>query len=78
MLNGLFRYFHLDLTMTLHVAVIGAGIVGLSTAVLAQEAIPGVCVTLISEHFSPDTTGDGSAGLWMPYCLKDTPQSKIV
>lgn len=64
--------------MTPHVAVIGAGIVGLSTAVLAQETIPGLHVTLISEHFSPDTTGDGSAGCWMPYCLKDTPESNIV
>jgi glycine/D-amino acid oxidase-like deaminating enzyme len=64
--------------MTPHVAVIGAGIVGLSTAVLAQETIPGLQVTLISEHFSPDTTGDVSAGLWMPYSLKDTPQSNIV
>ena len=49
--------------MTPHVAVTGAGIVGLSTAMLAQETIPGLHVTLISDHFSPDTTGDGSAGL---------------
>jgi glycine/D-amino acid oxidase-like deaminating enzyme len=64
--------------MSPHVAVIGAGIIGLSTAVLAQEKIPGLHVTIISEHFSPHTTGDGSAGLWMPYCLKDTPQSSIL
>ncbi|PNF19743.1 D-aspartate oxidase [Cryptotermes secundus] len=64
--------------MAPHVAVIGAGIIGLSTAVLAQEKIPGLQVTIISEHFSPHTTGDGSAGLWMPYCLKDTPQNKIL
>jgi len=57
--------------MTPHVAVIGAGIVGLSTAMLVQETIPGLHVTLISYHSSPDTTGDGSAGLGKPYCLKD-------
>ena len=51
--------------MTPHVAVIGAGTVGLSTAMLAQETIPGLHVTFISDHFSPDTTGDGSAGLWI-------------
>ncbi|KDR20119.1 D-aspartate oxidase isoform X2 [Zootermopsis nevadensis] len=61
-----------------HVAVIGAGIIGLSTAVLAQEKIPGLQVTIISDHFSPQTTGDGSAGLWLPYCLKQTPQSDIL
>jgi len=64
--------------MTPHIAVTAAGIVGLSTAVSVQETIPGLHVTLISDHFSPDTTGDGSAGLWMPYCLKDTPQSNTV
>jgi glycine/D-amino acid oxidase-like deaminating enzyme len=64
--------------MAPHVAVIGAGVIGLSTAVLAQEKIPGLQVTIISEQFSPHTTGDGSAGLWMPYCLKDTPQSNIL
>jgi glycine/D-amino acid oxidase-like deaminating enzyme len=64
--------------MVPHVAVIGAGVIGLSTAVLAQERIPGLHVTIISENFSPHTTGDGSAGLWMPYYLKDTPQSNIL
>ncbi|KAJ4445385.1 hypothetical protein ANN_07190 [Periplaneta americana] len=64
--------------MSPHVAVIGAGVVGLTTAVLMQEKIPGLQITLISEQFSPHTTGDGSAGLWKPHCLKDTPQSDIL
>lgn len=64
--------------MAPHVAVIGAGIIGLTTAVLAQEKIPDIHVTIISEHFSPHTTGDVSAGFWMPYCLKHTPQNKIL
>ena len=63
--------------MTPHIAVICAGIVGLSTAMLVQETIPGLHVTLISNHFRPDTTGGGSAGPWMQYCLKDTPLCNI-
>ena len=64
--------------MAPHIAVVGAGVSGLSTAVLAQERIPGVRVTIISDKFSPHTTGDVSAGLWKPHCLKDTPESDIL
>ncbi|PSN50883.1 D-aspartate oxidase [Blattella germanica] len=59
------------------IAVIGAGVIGMSTAVLAQEKIPGIDITVISEKFTPHTTGDVSAGLWFPYCLKDTSPSDI-
>ncbi|PSN50886.1 D-aspartate oxidase [Blattella germanica] len=59
------------------IAVIGAGIVGMSTAVLVQEKIPGIDITVISEKFSPHTTGDVAAGLWLPHCLEDTPESEI-
>ena len=59
------------------VAVVGAGIIGLSTAVCIQELEPTVDVTLISEKFSPETTGDGAAGVWGPYLLGSTPEEKI-
>jgi len=59
------------------VCVIGAGIIGLSTAYRLQEALPDVDVTVISEEFSPNTTADGSAGFWRPYYLKGTPDELV-
>ncbi|KAK2157770.1 hypothetical protein NP493_1851g00024 [Ridgeia piscesae] len=48
------------------VAVIGAGAVGLSTAVLVQRRIPGVDITIIADKFDKDTTSDGAAGIFRP------------
>lgn len=45
------------------VAVVGAGVVGLSTAVCIAEALPFCSVTVLAEKFSPDTTSDGAAGI---------------
>ena len=50
----------------LRIAVIGAGIVGLSTAVQIQEALPSSQVTIIAEKFDIDTTSDGAAGTFQP------------
>ncbi|XP_023218282.1 D-aspartate oxidase-like isoform X1 [Centruroides sculpturatus] len=58
-------------------AVVGAGIIGVSTAIQILELVPGVQVTLISEDFSPNTTGDGSAGFWCPYLLGDLPKDTL-
>lgn len=50
------------------ILVVGAGVCGLTSAVQLAEFYNGtVQVTLTAERFSPDTTGDGSAGLWSPY-----------
>ncbi|ESO06832.1 hypothetical protein HELRODRAFT_185481 [Helobdella robusta] len=46
------------------IAVVGAGAVGLSTAVQIQEALPETEVTLIAEKFNRDTTSDGAAGIF--------------
>ena len=48
------------------VAVIGAGIIGLPTAVLLTEVFSKPEVTLISEKFSPDTTSDVSGAIIWP------------
>ena len=48
------------------IAVIGAGVVGLSTAVLIQQHMPGVDVTIIADKFDKDTTSDGAAGIFRP------------
>ncbi|XP_077991394.1 D-aspartate oxidase-like [Glandiceps talaboti] len=61
--------------MTSHkVGVIGAGVIGLSSAVNILENIPNVEVTIIADKFSPNTTGDGAAGFWEPYTAGDTPE----
>jgi len=53
------------------VCVIGAGVIGLPTAVYLQEQEPRAKVTLIAENFSSDTTSDIAAGLWRPYYMSD-------
>ena len=52
--------------MSHRVAVIGAGVVGLSTAVLIQRHIPRADVTIIADKFDKDTTSDGAAGIFRP------------
>jgi glycine/D-amino acid oxidase-like deaminating enzyme len=58
------------------VAIIGAGICGVSSAICLQEADPTLELTIISEQFSPNLTSDGAAGFWEPVFLKDTPIEK--
>ena len=55
------------------VAVIGAGIIGLSSAVCILERNPSIKLTLIADKFCPDTTSDGAAGLIMPFNMGNTP-----
>ncbi|XP_033645081.1 D-aspartate oxidase-like [Asterias rubens] len=63
--------------MVYRVCVVGAGIIGVSTAVNILESIPNVEVTILAEKFSPDTTSSGIGGLWLPYLAKNTPQESI-
>ncbi|XP_051725353.1 D-aspartate oxidase [Ctenopharyngodon idella] len=55
------------------VVVVGAGVVGLSTAVCIAQALPYCSVTVIAEKFSPDTTSDGAAGILLPTEFPDIP-----
>lgn len=65
--------------MVKKIAVLGGGINGISCAVQLQNKFKSaVEVTVISEEFSPNTTGDGSAGLWGPYLMGNTPNDKIL
>ncbi len=59
------------------VCVVGAGIIGISTAVSILESTPNVEVTVLAEKFSPDTTSSGIGGLWFPYLAEKTPQESI-
>lgn len=48
------------------VAVIGAGVVGLSTALCIQNNIPSTSVTVIADRFIQDTLSFGAAGFFRP------------
>lgn len=52
--------------MPCYVVVIGAGAIGLSTAVQIQELDPSANVTIIADKFERDTVSDGAAGLFRP------------
>lgn len=52
--------------MPLEIAVVGAGVVGLSTAVRLQQTLPQARVTIISDRFEQETTSDGAAGIFRP------------
>lgn len=62
----------------MNIAVVGAGIIGTTTSLAIKEAFPTSRVTIFSDKFSPDTTGDGSAGFWSPYILSDTPADDVL
>ncbi|XP_065502604.1 D-amino-acid oxidase [Caloenas nicobarica] len=55
----------------MRVAVIGAGVMGLSTALCIHEQfhglLPALHVEIYADRYTPHTTSDGAAGLWQPY-----------
>ncbi|XP_074006746.1 D-aspartate oxidase isoform X2 [Numenius arquata] len=55
------------------VAVVGAGVVGLSTALCITETCPSCSVTVLSDQFSPNTTSDAAAGILIPHTYPGTP-----
>lgn len=60
------------------VVVVGGGVNGVGTALALLQEVPQCQVSIISENYTPDTTGDGAAGLWGPYLIKGTPEHKIL
>ncbi|XP_036370766.1 D-aspartate oxidase [Octopus sinensis] len=51
------------------IAVIGAGVVGLSTALQVKQNFPFCSVTVVAEKFNTETTSDGAGGLFRPNFL---------
>lgn len=49
-----------------NIAVLGAGVVGLSTAINIKRALPHVCVTIIADKFGTETTSHGAGGIFKP------------
>lgn len=50
----------------LNVGVLGAGVVGLTTAIELKKEFPNANITVIADKFTLDTTSDGAAGLFRP------------
>ena len=50
--------------MVLNIAVIGAGVIGLSAAVSVQQNVQNAKVTLIADMFNERTTSWGAGGLF--------------
>ena len=48
------------------IAVVGAGIVGLSAATIVQDRIPEAKVKIIADRFGSDTTSWNAGGLFRP------------
>lgn len=48
------------------VGVLGAGIVGLTSALELLDSFPSCQVTIIADKFNQDTTSDGAAGIFRP------------
>lgn len=46
------------------ICVLGAGAVGLSTAVQLQERFPKLVITLIADKFNSDTLSSGAGGIF--------------
>ncbi|XP_029411598.1 D-aspartate oxidase isoform X2 [Nannospalax galili] len=55
------------------IAVIGAGVIGLSTAVCISRLVPRCSITIISDKFTPETTSNVAAGILIPHAYPDTP-----
>ncbi|XP_021061076.1 D-aspartate oxidase isoform X4 [Mus pahari] len=58
---------------TVCIAVVGAGVIGLSTAACISQLVPRCSVTVISDRFTPDTTSNVAAGMLIPHTYADTP-----
>ncbi|XP_004702064.1 D-aspartate oxidase [Echinops telfairi] len=57
---------------TVRIAVVGAGVIGLSTALCISNRVPRSSITVLSDKFTPDTTSDVAAGMLIPHQYADT------
>ena len=60
------------------VIIVGAGIMGMSTAYHLKQSIPEIDVIVYAKDFSPNLTSDGAAGLWEPFIPGETPVELIL
>lgn len=50
----------------MHFAVVGSGVVGLTTALELQKQFPNANVTIFADKFGVETTSDVAAGIFRP------------
>ncbi|KAM7295183.1 D-amino-acid oxidase [Ixodes scapularis] len=63
--------------MAVEVGVVGAGIIGLTTALRILETLSHVRVSVVAESFTPHTTADVAAGLFGPYLIDGLTDEKL-
>ena len=63
----LFAIFSFLFSAMVKVAVLGAGIAGLSSAINVQRQMPEAEVTVIADKFGSGTTSAGAGGFFRPY-----------
>lgn len=61
----------------LNIAILGAGIIGLTTALELQKEINGVNVTILADKFYKDTTSYVAAGIFRPGPTFSGPNEEI-
>ena len=49
-----------------HIGIVGAGVIGLSTALNIQKRLPSARITVYADKFEKDTTSHGAGGLFRP------------
>ncbi|XP_067941611.1 D-aspartate oxidase-like isoform X2 [Watersipora subatra] len=59
------------------IGVIGAGIIGMSSAYRLQTELVNTKVTVVADAFTPNLTSDGSGGLWELYDFFNTKPERI-
>ncbi|KAG5884953.1 hypothetical protein JTB14_026551 [Gonioctena quinquepunctata] len=64
-------------TNMVRVAVVGCGVIGVTSALAIQKRIKDAEVTIFAKEMTPNTTTDIAGGLWEPYLLEDTPPEKV-
>ena len=61
----------------INIVVIGGGVTGTSTALNLIRKYPEHNITLIAQKLTPQTTSDGAAGHWEPFCMTGTFEDTI-
>lgn len=61
----------------MHFTVLGAGVVGLATALELQTNFPDAQVTIVADKFGVETTSDVAAGIFRPSTSFTGPTEQI-
>eukprot|EP00045_Choanoeca_perplexa_P002683 m.25943 g.25943 ORF g.25943 m.25943 type:complete len:397 (+) comp11648_c0_seq1:289-1479(+) len=74
LIQGIGKVEVLAMDQSISIAVVGAGVMGLSSALELAKQIPSCHITILAEKFTPDTVSDGAGALLRPIFLEDTPE----